>query len=118
MLDFPKVKLIRGHRAYTYFGEIPYKAKAMQFFVDPPLYHGWEVCPPEKIPGDIDAWERFERKRSRFWYYAIQSNAMYSISQLCFLLGALSCCHSIFLACCSGCCKAKRVAAQDAKKGD
>merc|ERR1712217_799630 len=100
MLDFPKIKLIRDDRAYTYYNKN--ETETMQFFVDPPQYLGWEVCPPEKIPYDIDFWERFDRKRTSLWYTIIQSTVMYFVSQVCLLLGCCSCCHACVTSCCYG----------------
>mmetsp|Transcript_69468 Transcript_69468/g.203267 ORF Transcript_69468/g.203267 Transcript_69468/m.203267 type:complete len:216 (-) Transcript_69468:132-779(-) len=103
MLDFPKIKLIRGNKAYTYYGNRT--AEAMHFFVDPPQYLGWEVSPPEGIPGDIDFSERFRRKRTHLYYIVIHSSMLRAISNIGILGGLLaavhSCCHCCATLCCS-----------------
>eukprot|EP00415_Alexandrium_ostenfeldii_P001603 UN1603 len=97
MTDFPKLKLIRGHKAYTYYGNRT--AEAMQFFLDPPQYLGWEVCPPEGIPGELDFAERLRRKWEYNYYVIIHSPVLKAICNLGIFGGLLLGCHS----CCQIC---------------
>merc|ERR1719414_2878139 len=46
---FPALKLLRDGQVYTYHGDRT--AAEMEFFLAPPRYMGWEIAPPEEMPG-------------------------------------------------------------------
>mmetsp|Transcript_61141 Transcript_61141/g.137779 ORF Transcript_61141/g.137779 Transcript_61141/m.137779 type:complete len:218 (+) Transcript_61141:49-702(+) len=116
MLDFPKLKLIRGNNAYTYYGNRT--VEAMQFFVDPPQYLGWEVCPPEAIPFDLTLSERFQRKRTAVYYMAVHSPITKTVCNVGIWVAVFVLCHACCSCCVSACRSCGRGKTQDKEKKD